>query len=123
MDDAPMRALPDGLELILRRSAVVGGTFDAIALADVSAGHPLAAMAYWALSQSGLVSEFKLSHRTLIRFLRIIEAGYNNNPYHNSTHAAHVVQGVHSLLSTGGLRPVYADSMGALALYLAAVRG
>ncbi len=57
------------------------------------------------------------------RFLHAIEAGYSKrNPYHSATHAADVLQSVHALLHTGGLRVKYANSSNAvLACYLAAV--
>lgn len=58
----------------------------------------------------------------MCRFLRCIEEGYRHNPYHNRAHAADVLQTMHVLLHHGGLAPGYADPMGVLSCYLAAVR-
>ena len=57
----------------------------------------------------------------LFRFLHRVEEGYKNNPYHNSTHAADVLQTLHVLLHRGGLVPGYADPMSLLACYVAAI--
>lgn len=57
----------------------------------------------------------------LLRFLHCVEEGYKKNPYHNSTHAADVLQTMHVLLHRGGLVPGYADPMTLMACYLAAI--
>jgi hypothetical protein len=49
-----------------------------------------------------------------------IEDGYQDNPYHNSTHAAHVLHGLDRLLMSG-LTPHYADNTTTLAAMLSAV--
>lgn len=43
------------------------------------------------------------------------------NPYHNSRHAADVLQTLHMILTSGGLMPGYADQLTLLGCYLAAV--
>ncbi len=58
----------------------------------------------------------------LSRFLRQVEQGYRDNPYHNKVHAADVVQSMHIILKRGGLVPGYADPLTHLACLLAAVR-
>ncbi len=44
-----------------------------------------------------------------------------SNPYHNSRHAADVLQTFHMILHRGGLMPGYADQLTVMACYLAAV--
>lgn len=46
--------------------------------------------------ETRLVSTLRLSPTMLARFLRNIEAGYKPHPYHNATHAADVLQALHS---------------------------
>lgn len=56
------------------------------------------------------------------RYLSHIEAGYLPNPYHNKTHAAHVLHRTHMLLHYAGFVPHYADKLTLLGCYMAAVR-
>jgi hypothetical protein len=58
--------------VILRSSAAIVGPFDPMELADATGGRPLSAMAYWAVSQSGLTAELKICARTLIRYDRTV---------------------------------------------------
>lgn len=63
------------------------------------------------------MDEVKLS-----RFLRRIEEGYPENPYHNRVHACDVLQSIHMVMVKGGLFPVHIDKLSQLAAYMAAVR-
>ena len=64
---------------------------------------------HWLPSQAGygcrtdLIRTFKLEETKLARFLWRIEEGYPNNPYHNRTHAADVLQSTFMLITQGGL--------------------
>eukprot|EP00727_Mastigamoeba_balamuthi_P009114 m51a1_g4825 putative 3 5 -cyclic nucleotide (879) ;mRNA; f:169342-172399 len=51
-----------------------------------------------ALEAHGLISSFNLDRHVVQSFFRAVERGYKGNPYHNSTHAADVVQGMHALI-------------------------
>eukprot|EP00727_Mastigamoeba_balamuthi_P009121 m51a1_g4831 putative camp-specific 3 -cyclic phosphodiesterase 4d-like isoform x6 (881) ;mRNA; f:188806-191801 len=51
-----------------------------------------------ALEANGLLTSFNIERRTVQSFIRTVERGYKGNPYHNSTHAADVVQAMHSLI-------------------------
>ena len=53
---------------------------------------------------SGLVKRLKLDEDKLAVFLREIEKGYKNNPYHSGLHAASVVQISHMLVQKGGMQ-------------------
>ena len=57
----------------------------------------------------------------LARFLRCVESGYVNTPYHNSTHAADVLQMLHVIIHNAQLHVHYLDELGLLAMYFAAV--
>lgn len=45
----------------------------------------------------------ELDPTKLARFLRRVEDGYNDTPYHSKSHAADVLQSMHTLLTLGGL--------------------
>lgn len=98
--------------------------FDAFALEAASDGRPLSMLAFYLLKRSGLVQSMSLDEAKLAAFLLRIEDGYPNNPYHNRTHAADVLQSMHVLLVHGGLREGCACADYALlAAYMAAVSG
>lgn len=56
------------------------------------------------LQERDLLNTFKISAQTAVTFLMTLEAHYQNVPYHNSTHAADVVQSVHVLLLSPALQ-------------------
>jgi cAMP-specific phosphodiesterase 4 len=95
--------------------------FDMFRLADASGGAPLAVLGFYLMSRTGLLGRFRIGSRLMARFLGRLEAGYAPNPYHNSTHAADVLHTCHVLLHRSGMVPLYADPLGLLAAYLAAV--
>lgn len=45
----------------------------------------------------------ELEPNKLARFLRRVEDGYNDTPYHSKTHAADVLQSMHCIMTLGGL--------------------
>ena len=56
------------------------------------------------IKQTGVLSYWKLDETKFTKYVARIEAGYDpKNPYHNSIHAASVVQMTHMLLCHGGL--------------------
>ena len=67
------------------------------ALACLSACHP-------DCQERDLLNTFKISATTAVTFLMTLEAHYQDVPYHNSTHAADVVQSVHVLLLSPALQ-------------------
>ncbi|KAL6763789.1 3'5'-cyclic nucleotide phosphodiesterase [Haematococcus lacustris] len=95
--------------------------FDAFKLCEVTEGHTLSALGYYTLHQAGLINHFRMKPTHLARFLRAVEDGYINNPYHNKTHAADVLQTFHLILRRGGLIPGYVDPLTHVACLLAAV--
>lgn len=95
--------------------------FDAFALADASQGHPLSTLGFYLFHKSGLIEHFGLKPAALARFLRRMEEGYRQNPYHNCTHAADVLQTYNVIIHRGGLMPGYVDPLHLMACYSAAV--
>jgi hypothetical protein len=55
------------------------------------------------------------------RFLRAVEHGYVDNPYHSATHAADVLQTFGTILKRSGMIPGYVDPVTHLACLFAAV--
>ncbi|KAG2443897.1 hypothetical protein HXX76_002237 [Chlamydomonas incerta] len=96
-------------------------TFDAWELAAATQGHALSALAFYLMHREGLIAKFRIKPAVLARLLRALEAGYQNNPYHNATHAADVLQTLHVVLHGAGLTAHYLDRLGLLAAYFAAI--
>jgi len=94
--------------------------FDAFKLSDISCGHPLSTLGYYIFHTTGLIAKFNLKPVRLARYLRMAEAAYKDNPYHNKIHAADVLQTMSVILLRGGLVPHYADPLTHLACLLAA---
>ncbi|GFH26406.1 3'5'-cyclic nucleotide phosphodiesterase [Haematococcus lacustris] len=103
----------------LLEAAYSSWTYDSFALAAASQGHPLSALLYFLLHRSGLMTRFRLNSLMTARFARALEAGYQDQPYHNKIHAADVLQTLHVVLTRGGLVPGYADPLTLLACLLA----
>ncbi|GLI61127.1 hypothetical protein VaNZ11_003402 [Volvox africanus] len=95
--------------------------FDAWRLRDITNGHPLSALGFYLIHRAGLITNLKLKPAVLARLLRHIEAGYNDNPYHNATHAADVLQTLHVIIHGAQLHVHYVDYLGLLAAYFAAI--
>ncbi|GLC65344.1 hypothetical protein PLESTF_000283100 [Pleodorina starrii] len=95
--------------------------FDTWRLRDVTNGHPLSALGFYLIHRAGLMPHFSVKPVTLARLLRHIEAGYPDNPYHNATHAADVLQTLHVIIHGAQLHVHYLDHLGLLAAYFAAI--
>jgi hypothetical protein len=88
---------------------------------DVTNSKPLFFVAYTLFQRHDLIKKFGIDDTKLRRFLAIIESGYDNkNPYHNSTHAADVIQTLNYFLSKGGLSQ-YLTELDILAALVAAI--
>ena len=74
--------------------------FDAFAFAATARSNPLTKVALRAFDSRGLIEAFGIDRRVLTRFLASTEALYkSDNPYHNATHAADVVQTLSVMLA------------------------
>lgn len=64
----------------------------------MAGGRPLAAVVNAILIETGLMELFKIDAMKMEVFMRDLEVGYKSNPYHNSVHAADVVQAVYTVI-------------------------
>nr|BAA34307.1 EFPDE1 [Ephydatia fluviatilis] len=82
---------------------------------------PLRHIGHELFRKHDLTKKYKILPSCLDAFLAKVEAGYqlHGNPYHNSTHAADVLQTVHYLISSTGLEH-WISSLEVLAILLAA---
>ena len=115
----PPAPILDHLEQVLASSQE--WQFDAFELARTSQGHPLSTLAFYLFHQHGLIANFRLPPVPLARFLRRVEDGYKQNPYHNATHASDVLQTLNVIIHRGGLVPGYVDPLYLMAALLSAV--
>lgn len=70
---------------------------------------------------SGLMATFQLQEEKVAAFLRDIENGYIDNPYHSAIHAAGVLQMSHMLIQNGLVQSGILDDNLQLSCYLAAI--
>lgn len=117
--DGPAVSIPTHMETVL--ATVDDWCFDAFKLDEVCQGHPLSTLAFYLFSRNGLIQKYDLEEVRLARFLRRIESGYPENPYHNRIHASDVLQGMQVQLTRGGLYAMLGEELALFAGYLAAV--
>jgi len=108
--------LTDHTEAILRTASQ--WQWNAFDLRDATGDKPLSCLAFWVFQHAGLVDHFSLQVGPLCAFLRRVEQGYADHPYHNRTHVADVLQTVFKCLTSGGM-PVTKEDM--LVCFLAAI--
>lgn len=101
-----LSALTDqGKQIVMRALEKIDQwDFDVFAVQHFSGGHALFYTLYALLLRYGLFSTFGLDEVKVVNFLSQIEAGYQPNPYHNSTHAADVLHITHYIIKKGGLQ-------------------
>jgi PAS domain-containing protein len=80
--------------------------FNVFDLEKESDGLPLQVLCWHLFMKHNLIEEFQLDQIKLINFLRTIENGHQDNPYHNATHVADVMQSMQYVpLSPPARRP------------------
>jgi hypothetical protein len=84
--------LPPQPEVQQALAAADAWQWDAFALDAATGGRPLSTLAAHLIGGAGLVRALGLDAAALGRWLRAIEAGYGDNPFHHKTHAADVLQ-------------------------------
>jgi len=74
--------------------------WDVRPLVQATKGRPLQALGYHILKRDGtnFVEQFSLDEATLRRWLELVETSYNDAKYHNSAHAADVLQSVFAII-------------------------
>lgn len=83
--------------------------FDVFGLDKLTGGHTLFITAYTLFVKYDFLNKFNIPEDVLINFLKEIEQGYHPNPYHNSMHAADVLQVLHYIIAKGGLATMLSD--------------
>ena len=68
---------------------------------------------------TGLIDFFRLKDEVVACFLREIENGYLDNPYHSSQHAAGVLQMLHMLVQNGLIQSGVLDENLQFSCYMA----
>jgi hypothetical protein len=92
----------DALKLQSLLKRVDEWDFDVFQVAELT-GRPLEVVGYALFRSSGLMEKCDIRDAALVRFLRECEKRYLDNPYHNSTHAADVLQTLCYFLRKGEL--------------------
>ena len=77
--------------------------FNVFELEREADGLPLQVLSWHLFMKHKIMEEFNLDQLKFINFIRAIESGHQENPYHNATHVADVLQSMHCLLSRGGI--------------------
>uniref|UniRef100_H2Y9V7 Phosphodiesterase n=1 Tax=Ciona savignyi TaxID=51511 RepID=H2Y9V7_CIOSA len=85
------------------------GGIDLFKIADISNNRPLTSVMYTICKKRDMFVKFKLSPVKFLTYMMTLEDHYREVPYHNSLHAADVVQSVHVLLSSAALDSVFTD--------------
>lgn len=83
--------------------------FDVFKLRDLTDGQTLFITSYTLFVKYDLLRKFSIPEDVLISFLAEIQGGYHTNPYHNSMHAADVLQVFHFIVAKGGLGDYLSD--------------
>jgi 3',5'-cyclic-nucleotide phosphodiesterase len=83
--------------------------FDVFTLNELTGGKALFTTGYTLFVKYDLLNKFNIPEDILINFLKEIESGYHPNPYHNSMHAADVLQVLHFIIYKGGLSALMTD--------------
>ncbi|KAG5481078.1 hypothetical protein LSCM1_06756 [Leishmania martiniquensis] len=76
---------------------------DYLSLATQKHGGSLLVTMYALLCMHDFLQKFNIDERIALNWISAVEAGYHGNPYHNSMHAADVLQITHFIITQGGL--------------------
>lgn len=84
---------------------------DTLALADATNNRPLSTLGVYLFDKLGLAKHYGLDQEKLSNFFVEIERGYDDNAYHNRSHAAAVMHAMYALLEHGGIGSVCAMAL------------
>uniref|UniRef100_A0A3B4DIR1 Phosphodiesterase n=1 Tax=Pygocentrus nattereri TaxID=42514 RepID=A0A3B4DIR1_PYGNA len=95
---------------------------DIFKISEYSGNRPLTVTMYTVFQERDLLKNFKIPADTFITFMMALEENYRADvAYHNSIHAADVVQSTNVLLSTPALEAVFTDLEILAALFASAI--
>mmetsp|Transcript_8322 Transcript_8322/g.13462 ORF Transcript_8322/g.13462 Transcript_8322/m.13462 type:complete len:299 (+) Transcript_8322:1111-2007(+) len=78
--------------------------FDIWQFAEVANGYPLSRLMLHYVDQHNLLNRCQISRDAFINYIRALEDGYLDVPYHNNLHAADVLHATHFMLNSGTFR-------------------
>jgi len=78
--------------------------FDVWEFNEAADGHCISLLCYHLMDRHSLFAKLRISRHIMVNFLKEIEQGYNDVPYHNKIHAADVLQGVNFFLQSPVLK-------------------
>ncbi|XP_054982370.1 cAMP-specific 3',5'-cyclic phosphodiesterase 4A isoform X3 [Sorex araneus] len=91
-------------------------------VSDYAGGHSLCCIMYTIFQERDLLRKFRIPADTMITYMLTLEEHYHADvAYHNSLHAADVLQSTHVLLATPALDAVFTDLEILAALFAAAI--
>uniref|UniRef100_A0A672SDY6 Phosphodiesterase n=1 Tax=Sinocyclocheilus grahami TaxID=75366 RepID=A0A672SDY6_SINGR len=95
---------------------------DIFKISEYSGNRPLTVAMYTIFQERDLLKSFKIPVDTFITYLMALEENYHSDvAYHNSIHAADVVQSTNVLLSTPALEAVFTDLEILAAMFASAI--
>ncbi|XP_040842218.1 cAMP-specific 3',5'-cyclic phosphodiesterase 4A isoform X2 [Ochotona curzoniae] len=91
-------------------------------VSDYAGGRSLSCVMYTIFQERDLLKKFRIPVDTMVTYVRTLEDHYHKDvAYHNSLHAADVLQSTHVLLATPALDAVFTDLEILAALFAAAI--
>ena len=109
--------VPDNIKEIL--DSQLTWEFDIIRLEQITVKKPLVWLGLSIFSHFNVCSTLNCDEATLRNWLNLIESNYRDNPYHNSTHAADVMQATAFYLTKPRLEAIFDPLDEAIALIAA----
>ena len=108
-------------QLGMHLSQINNWGLDIFRLNELSNGFPLTTVAFKIFQERNILQEFQILPTTFINYFTSLEKNYLSVPYHNSNHAADVMQSTHVLLSLPTLKNLFSPYEITAALFAAAV--
>lgn len=109
--------IPDNIKEVL--DSQLDWTFDIIRLEQITTRRPLVWLGLSILTHFNVCSTLHCDETTLRSWLTLVEDNYRHNPYHNSTHAADVMQATAFFLTKPRLEAIFDPLDQAIALVAA----
>jgi hypothetical protein len=109
----------DSLEMLL--NDMNEWNFNTFKLTELTEGNPLVCICWVVFKSRDLFRLCKIPERTAVNFFTAIEANYRDNPYHNRTHAADVVQAANYLLQASRFEGLFSALETFTVLFAAAI--
>ncbi|KAL0479688.1 hypothetical protein AKO1_007520 [Acrasis kona] len=120
MDSSSIDKMKTRQDIVNMFDSVDQWNFDILSLSELTEGQALFTTAYTLFVKYDLLNKFGINEQVLINFLKAVQDGYNDVPYHNAMHAADVLQALHYVIMKGGMSQYLSDE-DMLAAFIAAI--